>query len=62
MAQNDSLEMIECSYEESCDFCACQESRHYCALHTKVIRDMDTQRCKDWTDRDTGRQLNAREA
>ena len=46
------------TWADSCDCCASQEGRHYCLLHTKVIKNMDTVRCKDWTDCDTGHGKN----
>jgi len=35
----------------SCDTCASQEGHHYCLLHTVQIKNMDTVRCSDWTER-----------
>lgn len=33
----------------SCDNCVAQEEgRHYCLLHGRVMRDMDTVTCEDW--------------
>jgi tRNA U34 5-carboxymethylaminomethyl modifying enzyme MnmG/GidA len=35
----------------SCDTCVSQEGHHYCLLHTFQIKNMDTVRCSDWTQR-----------
>lgn len=36
------------SRTESCDFCVNQENRHYCLLHSRQLKNMDTVRCRDW--------------
>ena len=36
-------------WSDSCDFCASQEGRHYCLLHARPMKNMDTIRCADWT-------------
>ena len=56
------MKLRTCKYEQSCDCCISQEGKHWCLLHTKAVKNMDTVRCKDWTDRETGKQPNAREA
>ena len=35
-----------------CDNCDCQEGRHYCLLHGKVIKNMDISTCPDWEEKD----------
>ena len=40
------------SISESCDACASQEGRHYCQLHSRIMKNMDTSRCDDWSPRD----------
>lgn len=36
---------------KSCDSCDSQEGRHYCLLHSIQIKNMDTVRCKDWSEK-----------
>lgn len=35
----------------SCDTCRYQEGRHYCLLHGKPMKNMDTITCDQWQDR-----------
>lgn len=37
-------------WEESCDYCESQEGGHYCLLHSLPMKNMDLQRCDDWTE------------
>jgi hypothetical protein len=37
---------------DSCDGCASQEGRHYCLLHSRQMKNMDTLRCDDFTPRE----------
>ena len=41
-------------WASSCDFCAYQEGRHFCNLHSKQVKNMDTVKCADWMDMDAG--------
>ncbi|MFA5378117.1 MAG: hypothetical protein WC455_20360 [Dehalococcoidia bacterium] len=35
---------------DSCDWCDSQEEgQHYCLLHSRMMKNMDTHRCSDWT-------------
>ena len=36
------------SWLDSCDWCDCQEGRHYCLLHGIVVKNMDVTRCPNW--------------
>jgi hypothetical protein len=40
------------SISKSCDACASQEGRHYCLLHSRIMKNMDATRCDDWSRRD----------
>ena len=40
--------MLKATKFKSCDTCQCQEDRHYCLLHSILLKNMDTKRCKDW--------------
>ena len=40
------------SVGDSCDACDSQEDRHYCLLHSRQMKNMDTLRCDDWAPRD----------
>ncbi len=36
-------------WDTSCDFCTAQEEGgHYCLLHTRQLKNMDTLTCDDW--------------
>ena len=35
--------------DQSCDHCASQENGHYCLLHSRPMKNMNIQRCADWT-------------
>ena len=43
--------MLRATALKSCDTCEYQEGRHYCLLHTRQLKNMDTVRCKDWSDK-----------
>lgn len=44
-------ELIPATDDKSCDNCQSQEGRHYCLLHSRQVKNMDTVRCKDWEER-----------
>lgn len=44
---------------DSCDFCASQEDGgHYCLLHSRQMKNMNTLRCSDWTPKQSNRRKN----
>ena len=56
------VKLIPAKEEESCDYCIAQEAgKHYCLLHTREVKNMNTVRCRDWVDVETGRAANERE-
>lgn len=32
--------------EKTCDNCSSQEGRHYCLLHSKIVKNMDISSCE----------------
>lgn len=36
---------------KSCDECEYQEWGHYCLLHSKMMKNMNIKRCKDWEEK-----------
>ena len=52
--ENDMKPILkESNQVDSCDFCASQEGRHYCLLHSCQIENMDTVKCVDWEPMDS---------
>ncbi|MFA5187545.1 MAG: hypothetical protein WC551_13785 [Patescibacteria group bacterium] len=44
---------------DSCDYCASQEDGgHYCLLHSRTMKNMDTLRCSDWTPKPEPKKAN----
>ena len=47
---------------DSCDHCSNQEDGgHYCLMHSRTMKNMDTLRCSDWTPKPEPKKSNTPE-